>query len=363
MSSDKTERPTAKRLRDVRKKGQVAFSKEVVSSALILSFFALFIAVVPTLIQQLASLVLLPVPLLDAHFGNSADQLLHAYTTAMVRILTPFMLIVVVGTIVSCVFQFGLLFSFESVKPNLNKLNPTQYVKKVFGIQSLIEFLKSIVKILVLALLIFLVIRDGIRGMVLAPLCGIGCLQAMLGKMLMSVLLWASGPFAVIAAADFAFQRWNFTKKNMMSKDEIKREFKESEGDPQIKGMRRQLHQQLLAEGNINRARSATVLITNPSHVAVAIYYKKDETPLPVVTAIGTDAVAKRMIAAAIDAGVPVMQNVPLARSLLETGVIDQYIPSDLIEPFAEVLRALQALADSASEPAHIGGDGVSGER
>jgi type III secretion protein U len=362
MSGDKTERPTPKRLRDVRKKGQVPFSKELVSSALILSFFAMFIALMPTVVQQMRVLVLLPIPLLDADFGNSADQLLHAYAVEIGRIVGPFILVAVVGTIAFCVLQFGLLFSFESIKPSLKKLSPTEYVKKVFSIQSVIEFLKSIVKIVVLAVLIFFVIRDGIRSMVLAQTCGIRCLQAVLADMLISLLLWASGPFLLVAVADLAFQRWNFIKKNRMSKDEVKREYKESEGDPQIKGMRRQLHQQMLAEGNINRARKATVLITNPSHVAVAIYYDKDQTPLPVITAIGTDAVAKRMIAAATDAGVPVMQNVPLARALLETGVIEQYIPSDLIEPFAEVLRALQALADSESAAREFGGSDPAGD-
>jgi type III secretion protein U len=350
MSSDKTEKPTTKRLRDARKKGQVPFSKEVVSSALILSFFALFIALMPNMIQQMQTLLLLPVPLLDADFSKSSDALLHAYTKLGATILAPFILAVVVVSIMGCVFQFGLLLSPEGVKPSLKKLSPSEYVNKVFSLQSIIEFLKSNVKIIVLALLIYFVIRDGIRAMVLAPTCGIGCLQAVLGEMLISVLVWSSGPFVVLAAADLAFQRWNFTKKNMMSKDEVKREYKESEGDPQIKGMRKQLHQQMLAEGNVTRARTATVLITNPTHVAVAVYYDKDDTPLPVITAIGTDLIARRMIEAATEAGVPVMQNVPLARSLLETGLIDQYIPSDLIEPFAEVLRALQALTEGDRE-------------
>ena len=129
-----------------------------------------------------------------------------------------------------------------------------------------------------------------------------------------------------------------------MSKDEVKREFKESEGDPMIKGQRKQLHQQLIMEGQVDRSRKASVLITNPTHIAVAVVYRQDETPLPVVTAMGTDLLAKRMIEAATQAGVPVMQNVPLAHALLENAALDQYIPSDLIEPFVEVLRALRDL-------------------
>jgi type III secretion protein U len=345
VSGDKSEKPTQKKLRDARKKGQVPFSKEVVSTVLILSFFAVLIARMPAMFDQMRVLVLLPEPLLDADFGQASDQLIHALTRMGAQMLMPFLLVSVIATIAACVLQFGFVLSLESVKPSLKKLSPGEYVKKVFSLQSVIEFVKSNVKIIVLTLLIYLVIRGALRALVLAPTCGLGCMQQVLGDVLVNLLVWTAGPFIVVAAADFGFQRWNFTKKNMMSKDEVKREYKEAEGNPEIKGMRRQLHQQMLAEGSINRARSATVLVTNPTHVAIAVFYDKEKTPLPVITAMGTDAIARRMVAAATEAGVPVMQNVPLARALLETGALDQYIPSDLIEPFAEILRALQALA------------------
>lgn len=344
MSGEKTEEPTSKKLRDARKRGEVAFSKEIVSSALILAFFALFAVSLPSIVQRFGALVLLPIPLLDADIRDASNQLIDAYVHEMANILAPFFLVAIVGTIAACTMQFGLLLSLESAKPSLKKLNPGAYFKKTFGMQNMVEFLKSNLKIIVLALLIFFLLRDSMRIIVLAPTCGLDCLRDVTGKLLFNMAVWSAGPFIVVAVADFGFQKWNFRKKNMMSKDEVKREYKESEGDPQIKGMRKQLHQQMLAEGAVNRSRKATVLITNPTHVAVAVFYERDSTLLPVVTAIGTDLVAQRMIEAAVAAGVPVMRNVDLARSLLEEASIDQYIPSNLIEPFAEVLRSLQDL-------------------
>jgi len=164
------------------------------------------------------------------------------------------------------------------------------------------------------------------------------------------VVYWCAGPFIIIAAVDYAFTKSQFIKQQKMSKDEVKREYKEGEGDPQIKGMRKQLHQELLAESAVDRSRKASVLVTNPTHVAVAVHYEREKTPLPVITAMGTDLLARRMMAAAEAAGVPVMRNVPLARGLLEQGSVDQYIPSELIEAFAEILRALQDMAQQGRQ-------------
>jgi type III secretion protein U len=344
VSGDKTERPTAKRLRDARKKGEVASSKEVVSSALILAFLGMFAATMPSLIDRFSSMVLMPVPLLNDDFSTAASKLFQGYLTAAALMLAPFLAITIVVPIAGYVLQFGMLFSPEGIKPSAKKMNPASYVKKTFGMQNLIDFLKSIIKIAILSMIIWFVLRDGMQAIIQAPVCGLDCLSQVLGVLLMQLTTWVAGPLIIIAAADFGYQKWSFTNKHKMSKDEVKREFKESEGDPMIKGQRKQLHQQMIMEGQVDRSRKATVLVTNPTHVAIAVYYRQDETPLPIITAMGTDLVARRMIEAATQAGVPVMQNVPLAHALLENASLDEYIPSELIEPFAEVLRALRDL-------------------
>ncbi len=177
------------------------------------------------------------------------------------------------------------------------------------------------------------------------PTCGLECVPTITGVMIKQLMIISSVGFIVIAAADFAYQKFDHTKKLKMSKDEVKREYKEMEGSPEIKSKRRQLHQELQASNQRENVKRSNVLVTNPTHIAVGLYYKKGETPpLPVITLMETDAVAKRMIAIAKEEGVPVMQKVPLARALYADGNVDQYIPSDLIEATAEVLRWLASL-------------------
>ena len=122
------------------------------------------------------------------------------------------------------------------------------------------------------------------------------------------------------------------------------------EGNQEIKHQRKHLHQEMMASGSVDRARKASVLVTNPTHLAIAVYYKKDETALPIVLAKGSGALAEQMMDAAREAGVPIVQDIPLAHALMNQAEVDQYIPSDLIEPIAEVLRVLQQLADEQDE-------------
>ena len=130
----------------------------------------------------------------------------------------------------------------------------------------------------------------------------------------------------------------------MMTKDEVKREYKEMEGDPMIKGKRKQLHQEMVMSDSVEKTKKSTVLVTNPTHRAIAIYYEKDKTKLPMIVAKGEGYLAERMIKAAQEAGIPIMRNVPLAHDLFDHGNIEQYIPVELIEPVAEVLRWVQQL-------------------
>jgi type III secretion protein U len=344
MSGEKTEPPTPKRLRDKREEGQVPNSKEVTSVFLVLGFFGLLLAILPDMLTRLRTLILVP----GRHSGDPFETALPTIWSfvwgELVSLTMPFLLVATVGAVAAAVGQFGVLVAPKAVKPSLDKLNPMNWFKKTFGLENLIEFLKGIVKVLLIGASAFIVLWGALDAVVRVPICGIPCLESVTGALLFRLALYVALPAVIIAAADFAFTRWNFTRQNKMSRDEIKREYKEMEGDPLIKGMRKSLHQQLLTEGAVQRASEASVLVVNPTHVAVALLYDQEKVPLPLVTAIGTEKVAERMIAAAERAGVPVMRNVPLARALLADGEVDRHIPSHLIEAVAEVLRALRDL-------------------
>ncbi|EJN8560793.1 SctU family type III secretion system export apparatus subunit VscU [Vibrio alginolyticus] len=348
MSAEKTEQPTAKKLRDARQKGQVAKSQEIVSSALILALIIVLFAFADYYMSHISALILLPSKLAYQGFQDALVDVAIAIAKEIAYLLAPIILVAALVVIFSNMGQFGFLFSGESVKPDIKKINPVEGAKRIFSLKSVIEFIKSILKVSLLSCIIWVTLRANINALMQIPTCGLECVPTITGVMIKQLMIISSVGFIVIAAADFAYQKFDHTKKLKMSKDEVKREYKEMEGSPEIKSKRRQLHQELQASNQRENVKRSNVLVTNPKHIAVGLYYKKGETPLPVITLMETDAVAKRMVAIAKEEGVPVMQKVPLARALYADGNVDQYIPSDLIEATAEVLRWLASLESEA---------------
>jgi type III secretion protein U len=245
--------------------------------------------------------------------------------------------------------QVGPLLSFEPVKPELKKLNPLEKAKQIFSIKNGIEFLKSLLKVVTIGIIVTVIIRSTVGPLTRLPYGGEAALLASVGPIMKALAVNVTVAYVAIAAFDYFFQKYQYIKQLKMSKDEVKREYKESEGDPQIKGKRKQLHQELLANSQVQRTRQATVVVTNPTHLAVAIYYDEKENALPTVLAKGEDHVAKRMIAVAREEGIPIMQNIPLARAIYADVPVDRYIPPDLIEPMAEVLRWVKELKQNGA--------------
>lgn len=338
MSSEKTEQPTSKKRKDARTKGQVAHSKDLTQTALTLALFAYLIIAASSLAEELGKLLLLPISLIGQPFDAALGIMLWPVIKAACWLMLPFLGIVLGVGVLAETLQVGILFAFEAIKPSGKKLNVVANAKNMFSKKNLVEFLKNCLKVVLLCALLYTVIRDELRQLLTLPLAGMNGVGSAIVDLLKVVIFNVAGAYAVLGLADLLWQRYSHTRSLMMTKDEVKREYKESEGDPHIKGARKQFHQELLADG-VDKARQASVLITNPTHVAVALRYEAESTPLPLVLAMGTDQQALRMIAAAKEAGVPVMQNVPLARALLSQSEIDQYIPSALVAPVAEVLR------------------------
>jgi type III secretion protein U len=274
----------------------------------------------------------------------AADSVIRGMLNFSLVILTPVIAAAVAAAVIGNVAQTGFMMSQESLKPKLDNLNPGAAIKKIFGMKNLIEFLKSAIKIAFLSLLLFLIIRNSLNDLVKIPSCGLTCIMPVLGRLLMQVFIYTIAAFSIVAAADFAFQKWEFNKQQKMSKDEVKQEYKESEGDPHIKGHRKAMHKELMQSKTEDRTRGSKVVVTNPTHIAVALDYREGETPLPIIAAMGEGGYARRIVKIAKEAGIPVMQNVPVARGLFEHGKVEQYIPSGMIEAVAEVLRYVQDL-------------------
>jgi type III secretion protein U len=350
VSDQKTELPTQKRLRDAREKGQVCHSKDVSSAALLVAIAAVIGANWHATLTNLQEMILLPATLYAAPFEVARWGVFWGVLQRAVLVVLPIMVtLVVVGVVVNYV-QTGPLLIFQPLKPDLSRINPGPKIKQMFSVKNLMEMIKTVLKTLILSYLLYFTIRSSIPALIKIPFSDIGGVLKLLTLLIYQLIILTAVAYVIIAAGDYFFQMQQYIKGLKMSKQEVKQEFKEMEGDPMIKSKRRQLHQELVNNDTIERVKKSNVLVTNPTHLAVAIYYDRDETKLPVVYAKGEDYMALRMIEAAKEAGVPIMRNIPLAHDLFDHGNVDEYIPSELIEPIAEVLLWVQRLKRERSE-------------
>ncbi|MDE2822038.1 MAG: EscU/YscU/HrcU family type III secretion system export apparatus switch protein, partial [Chloroflexota bacterium] len=271
------------------------------------------------------------------------DTVRKAFTLAISLIAPPVGIALVMGVFANFA-QVGALFAFEAVKPDLKKVNPANTLKNIFSKKNLVELLKSLVKIAVLGAAVAHVVWTGMPSLVGVVHCGPGCLMPVLGALFTELVIYVSLAFIVMAVADYAYQKMSYIQGLKMSKDEVKREYKESEGNPEIKARRRSLFQELVNPQETTNIRRSSVVVANPVHFAVGLYYEKGRTPLPVVTLKEQGLNARRVVAIAEREDVPVMVDVPLAQSLMSDANINQYIPNDLIAPVAEVLRLVRSL-------------------
>ena len=348
---EKTEMPTPKKLRDARQKGQVCSSKDCVSTAILLVLLSILGALGIVLTDDLSNLL----RFIGQRIGeNDTFALREASKIAVVTVLKHsfiFVLVAAATAIVANAVQIGLVFSFEPLKPDLKKINPAEGAKKIFCLKNLFEFAKNVVKVTFLGYLIYKIIAQSIP--VLLPMC-YGTLDdvfPVLRVILKSLAVYTVFGYIVIAIIDRLFQQKNFLKQMMMTKDEVKREYKEMEGSQEVKQAQRQFRNEILqGDPPAKAVKKADVVVTNPTHLAVGIRYRPDEAPLPKVVCRGEDYVAKEIREAALKEGVPLMENVPLARALYAKVKIEEFIPVELVEPVAEVLKWVKALNEAKKE-------------
>ena len=249
-----------------------------------------------------------------------------------------------IGGVVATFLQTKMLVSGESLRPKFSRINPLEGIKRLFSLRSVVEALKGLLKILILLFLIYRFLAgvvDVFPKLMFTDLTS-GCayLLDLAFQMAMQIAL----AYVVLAAADFFYQWWDYERQIKMSKQEIKEEFKQMEGDPQVKGKIKQLQRQMAQSRMMQKVPGADVVIRNPTHFAVALRYKPDQDTAPLVLAKGQDAVALRIVKVAEEAQVAVVENVPLARALYATTEIGQEIPPELYNAVAEVLVYLYRL-------------------
>lgn len=351
MSEEKTEKATPKKIRDARKKGQVAHSKDVVSTATICALFLLLLATSDVYLSHLMTLIELPAKYINQPFLLALPMVVDNVIYELIYLTLMPIGVVMATSILSNFLQVGALFAPESIKPDIKKLNPVEGFKKIFAIKNLIEFLKSLIKVLIISYVVYLVIKWNLNDSSRLHYCGAECIPKFVGELLQQLFLITAITFIALAAADIFIQKQQFMKQQKMSKDEVKREFKQSEGDPEIKGKRKQFHKEMLDSSVPGKVKKCSAIVTNPTHLAIGIYYEKGVEDVPKVLVKGADQVAMIIRKLATEEGVPIMENVPLARDLWKRTEVNDYIPVDLFEAVAAVLQWVNSLKEQESNP------------
>jgi type III secretion YscU/HrpY family protein len=344
--AEKTEKATPKKLKDARKKGQVAKSQDFPSAFTFVVSIAATILSTGYLYQQLSSYLVFIFRSISGNIDlpNRAGGYLSQALMVIFECSLPIMVITsCVGVLVSFLI-IGPVFSMEAMKLDLKKLNPVTNLKNMFKFKTIFELLKSIFKIAGAMILIYTVVIGSLPEIIsTASLPVIGS-ALVFSSFLMKVIIRVGIFFVAIAILDLIFQKRNFEKEMKMEKFEVKQEYKDTEGDPHIKSKRRQTAQEIAYQEGPSAVKRAKAIITNPIHVAVAIDYNTEKDPAPRIVTMGQGVMADLIVKAAQEFHVPVMRNVALAQTLFKKGKINDYIPEETYQAVAEILKWLAAL-------------------
>ncbi len=344
-SQEKTEDATPKRLREARKKGQVPKSKDLETIFVMITFFGVLSVSLGYMGKELKSLMTEAFRTVgDPRIGGDTIYSLgKASLYTMAKVCAPALLAGMLVAAIVGFLQVGGIFSLDPLKPQGKKLNPIEGLKNMFKTMTFIELIKNICKISFIFIIAYQVINGNLFQVLQTIRVSLFDASQLAGGIIFTIVLRVLILFMVLAVADFMIQRWQFMKQMRMSKDEVKREYKQDEGDPHIKSHRKALHREF-AFGDVQKqVKTADAVVTNPVHVAVAIKYDKKEMGAPEIVAKGQRLFADMIRKVAEENNVPIMRNVPLAWSLLELEVGDE-VPEELYNAVAEILAVVYKL-------------------
>lgn len=351
--SSKTEEPTPKKLEDARKKGQVVQSREIGHFFIILAFTGIVVMFAPSMARDFIAFM--------HHFLSQPDQIpmTSGAVTSLIRdmlghlfslIALPIVLLIA-AALAPAVIQNKFFFALERIKPKLEKISPIKGFGRMFGLKAFVEFLKSVIKISLVAAIAFFVISPSYDQLVLTNNINIVDSLSLLSHHLLRLLLAVSFFLLLISFLDYTYQRFEFLKNLRMSRQEIKDEHKQQEGDPHMKAKRRQIARERAQNQMMANVPKADVVITNPTHYAVALKYEQGEMHAPTVVAKGVDKVAARIRESAEEHKVPIMRNPPLARALYDTTDIDEEVPVKHYEAVAKIISHVYKLKGKQLTP------------
>ena len=344
---EKTEEPTAKKRADARKKGQVGRSQELNTAfVLLVGFFSLKF-LWDSIYLSIASYT----TYVFSNLNQSVDteNIIHIFIGIIVvlaKTAFPIMFAIMLIGLAINFFQVGLNFNTESIEFKLDKLNPINGFGRIFSKRSLVELAKSFFKILVIGFFLYRFIHEQILAMPQFMFFDLTTSLALVAEIIFQMAFIVIGVIMIMALMDYGYQKWQTTQDLKMTKQEVKDEMKQSEGDPQIKGKIRQKQRQMAMARMMKEVPKADVIITNPTHYAIALSYQQGMSA-PLVVAKGQDLVAQRIKEIAREARVPIVENKPLARAIYAAVQIGDAIPQELYQAVAEVLAYVYRLKNT----------------
>ncbi len=348
FAEEKTEKATPKRRREAREKGQVIRSIEINSAVTILVAFYMINFFSEYIIKNLKDIYInfldIDIPL-DNIFTYKGLQngLMKAALKMLVSILPILGGCLIAGLVVNYL-QLGFMFTTKPLKPDLNRVNPIQGFKRIFSKRALYELLKSLLKLAVIIGIVHKIFEESIESMPTLLNMQVGSGFSYICNQIFQIGIKCGFALLAMAAFDYLYQWWDFEKSIRMTKQEIKEEFKQTEGDPQVKGRIREMQRQLSMSRMMQEIPKADVVIVNPTHYAVALSYDPDKNDAPVVLAKGQDYMALKIKEKAKEYDITIVENKPLAQALYGTTEIGQAIPPDLYHAVAEVLAYVYGL-------------------
>ena len=348
QGQEKTEAPTEKKRRESREEGQVAFSRELPSAALLAGILLTLIATSPLILdtfREMTTQIFREMSKADELSIGSLYDLSGEIFSTLLPAFAPFAAIIVLVGILASVLQVGVQITLKAIAPKFNKISPLTGLKRLFSTQSLADFLKSMAKLIIVGIVGYITYMDKITELnglsVATP-------EAIL-EYNFTVVAEVSGKIVLalvaIAIFDYLYQRWHHEKQLMMTKQEVKEETKQTEGDPQLKARIRQIQREMSNARMMQEVPKADALIVNPTHFSVAILYDRDVMEAPEVTAKGTDHMALRMRTVARENSVPILERPELARDLYANVEIGETIPERFYKAIAEILAFVYRLS------------------
>ena len=345
FDQDKTEPATPKKREDARRKGQVANSREVSSVIVLLSSLMVFYFGGEWMFGQLSqimtnclgNLFLVNFKIETAHF------LLWDIFRRVFVTLAPLMAIIAIGGILANVSQTGFMLTAEPLTPKISKLNPISGIKRLFSMRSMVESAKSVVKVIIIGGMAYTMLRNDMDQIPALAALNVYAIMAFIGTSSLKLGFYTCLVLMVLAAIDLVFQRWQHERDLRMSKQEIKDEYKQREGDPMIRARIRAVQREMAMQRMMTSVPEATVVITNPTHLAIALKFDRS-MQAPMVVAKGAGLIAARIREIANTNDVPIVEQKPLARALYKSVDIDHYIPAELYHAVAEILAYVYRL-------------------